>query len=322
MAEIFIRIDFKRYANHLQLIQDLSPVFKANNDDKVLYEINFNSTTGLIYSDYLTIIYASVDYLRRKNINVSGVNYFEENDSRMDYVSRVNFFELIGMEYNEKFKRKNSTGRFTEITHFNSKDYLELQNAVFKILDSDKSIALNVKSVLAFCLNEILDNTLNHSALPIKFGGYGFCSAQLFPNLEEIRLVICDTGIGIKQALSIHPEGIYNDISNEDAVKQCTIKGVTNKLGAGFGLFATSEFINKNQGQFLLYSGDNYVFNYQNELLTREGSYWQGTIVFMKIKTNNIVDYKEFMKGYEHLNLEDDYIERSEEKFDFDDNLW
>ena len=318
MAEILIRIEFKRYANHLQLIQDLSPVFATTKDDVVIYEINFNSNTGLIYSDYLTLIYASVDYLRLNSIPVRGINYFNPEDSRIDYVSRVNFFELIGMEYDEKFKRKNSTGRFTEITRFNSLDYLGLQNSIFEILNSDETIALNVKAVFGFCLNEMLDNVLNHSALPAKFGGYGYCSAQLFPRLNEIRLIIGDTGIGVKEALTKNPDGIYSDISNEEAVKQCTVKGVTNKLGAGFGLFATSEFIKKNQGQFLLYSGSNYVFNYQDELLTREGSFWQGTIVFIKIKTNNITDYKEFMKGYEHLDLEEDYSE----KFEINENLW
>jgi hypothetical protein len=318
MAEILIKIDFKRYANHLQLVQDLSPVFAATTKDDVVFEINFNASTGLIYSDFLTLIYASVDYLRRNKIKVRGRNFFDPIDTRIDYVSRVNFFELIGMEYDEKFKRRNSTGRFTEITRFDSSDYLGLQNSIFEILNSDETIALNVKAVFEFCLNEILDNVLNHSALPKKFGGYGICSVQLFPKLSEVRLIICDSGIGVREALSIHPDGIYTDISNEEAVRQCTIKGVTNKIGAGFGLFATSEFINKNQGQFLIYSGNHYTFNYQNELLTREGSYWQGTIVFMKIKTNNIVDYKEFMKGYEHLNLEEDY----NEKYNITENLW
>jgi len=322
MSKINIVIDFKRYVNHLQLINDLSPVFEAKKNDIVSFIINFNSDSGLIYSDFLTIIYASVEYLRNKGIEVQGEVKDFQNDDRMKYVSRVNFFKLIGLKYDEKFARKSSTGKFTEIERFDKNTYITLQNYIFDILNNDKTTELNVKAVFSFCLNEILDNVLNHSALPQKFQGYGFCSAQLFPNLNEIRIVICDTGIGIKNALMLHPDGIYNNITNEEALQMCIHKGITNKEGRGFGLYATSEFIKDNKGEILLYSGNNYLYSDHNEIIVREGSNWQGAIVFLKIKTNQKVDYSNFMKGFEHINLEEDFKEKFEDNIEINENLW
>lgn len=78
--------------------------------------------------------------------------------------------------------------------------------------------------------------------------------AQLFPAKNEIRLMICDTDVGIYKALTSSEKLIFHEKTEEDALRLCIEKGVTNGEGMGFGLYASSEFIKHNKGQMIIYS--------------------------------------------------------------------
>jgi hypothetical protein len=82
---------------------------------------------------------------------------------------------------------------------------------------------------------EIMDNALNHSAFPDFGNGNGWCCSQLFPGSDEIRLLICDSGVGIHKSLTSHPESKYKELNEKEALEMCTEKGITNSEGMGFG---------------------------------------------------------------------------------------
>lgn len=154
-----------------------------------------------------------------------------------------------------------------------------------------------VQQMLDFCLFEIMDNVLVHAAFPAKFEGKGWCSAQHFPRSREIRLMICDTGIGIHSALTRPSGSGFKDLSERQALQKCVRRGVTNGEGQGFGLFATLEFIRQNRGELLIYSGGHYG-TYKDDGLgyrVKKGAYWPGTVVYMRIRTDVPVDYSSIM---------------------------
>ena len=67
----------------------------------------------------------------------------------------------------------------------------------------------------------------------------------------------------------------------------------------GNGLYYTTEFIKKNNGEFILHSG-NYVKKIINgKEKVYHTSNWNGTYLFLKIITSNDVDYKSIMDGYD-----------------------
>ena len=74
---------------------------------------------------------------------------------------------------------------------------LIVENAL-KVLRENSSMDDNVYAGLDYCFNEILDNVLNHSR-----ENEGWVSAQYFESINSIRLIICDSGIGIHQSLSL-----------------------------------------------------------------------------------------------------------------------
>ena len=319
MTEIKIHIKFNRYTSHKQLVSDLAPAFIATKENKVNIQIDLN-VDRLLYSDFLILVVAAVTHLRTNEIPVSGNIKCNPDNDKVKYASRVNFFKLLGLDYKEKYSRKSSKGKFTELTPYTNENVDNIFNKIRAILIANVEIIIEVQQLLDYCMYEIMDNVINHSALPIKYGGKGWCCAQLFPQSNEIRLLICDTGIGIHQALSQHPQSKYKGISEQEAITLCTQKDVTNGEGMGFGLFATSEFIKLNGGEMTVYSGNHFSHTAKGQVTISSGMFWQGTFVYLRIYTQNAVDYKKIMP--EGHTLPDDYQFFLEKTFGFNDDLW
>ena len=149
--------------------------------------------------------------------------------------------------------------------------------------------------MLEYSLWEIIDNVLNHSGCKIG----GFCQMQLFPKMQEIRIIVCDKGIGIHKALTTPEQSKFKHLSESESIIECTKKGVTNGDGMGNGLYHASEFIKHNKGTFVLHSG-NYLYKITNGIVNSyEAAFWDGVYFFMKVNTTVDVDYKLIMDGYD-----------------------
>lgn len=310
-----LEIDFRKYRTHVELVEDLSPAFLADTDTEVYVDIVLKTENSLLYSDFLVLVISSIKYLRSAGIKVSGMVHIDGNSDNVNYASRVNFFQQLGLEFSEKFERKSGTGKFTEILSFDAVSIYELQEKLNFILYQNADISKEILQLLYYCLNEIMDNVLVHSKLD-----HGWVSCQYFNHAKEIRLIICDTGNGIHRSLTTNPKTKYPDISEDDALRLCIQRGVTNGEGLGFGLFATSEFIKKNQGDLLIYSGDHFLTVDSKTVDLRKGGHWKGTFVFLRINTEIPVDYHEIMP--DNHSLPDDYQEFIEKKLDFSNDLW
>lgn len=156
---------------------------------------------------------------------------------------------------------------------------------------------------------------LVHSGL-----NHGWVCAQSFAKNKEIRLIICDNGVGIHQSLATSPNPEYANLSEDKALELCIRKGVTNGKGLGFGLFATSMFVKENGGDLLVYSGNYFLRNEGTEFYVKEGSRWKGTVVYLRINTEIAVDYKLIMPK-DH-SLPDDYQDFIDDHFGVNNDLW
>jgi anti-sigma regulatory factor (Ser/Thr protein kinase) len=253
---------------------------------------------------------ALVDHCHAHKVKIA-IDIIGENS----FASRVNFYKLLGFDFKEGYIRRKSIGRFIEIKKFNQDGIYQLQEEINMILYQVKSISKEVLQLLFYCLNEIMDNVINHANI-----GSGWVSAQYFPLLKEIRLIICDNGIGIHAALTKNPLSKYKHLSEIESLKECIERGVTNGKGLGFGLFATAQFILKNKGHLLIYSGNYHLMNKTDTYEVSKGDFWQGTLIQLRIKTNNVVNYKDIMPV--HHTLPDDYNFFVEKYFGDDNELW
>jgi len=291
MSNCIIQIDFETLTSHSDLIKILSLSNSSVAVDSVNFKLNLNNC-NVIYSDYLLLIIASISFLKEKGLHVT-TDFIDFNENSItDYASNVNFFKLLGFEHIKRNKSAIPIGPHTEIREFNDSNSLEIYENVIAIL-LDKDIDEQMMQVLHFCLWELIDNTINHSSKGFRLGlGRGFVCAQYFPNHQEIRLIIADTGVGIHYALTKHPDSKFKYLSEKEAVLHCIDKGVTNSTGMGFGLYATAEFIKRNKGELSIFSG-NYHLICNQEIKIYNEVFWPGTFTFLKIKTKNPVIHRE-----------------------------
>lgn len=315
MAKLDLEIDFRKFSNHIELVKIISPSFYLKEDDEINITIQLKTNNQFLYSDMLLVIVAAIRYLKYTKVKVSGRVFANQYDSIVNYASRVNFFQQLGLDFEEAFNRNSSKGKFTEIEIFDKNNIYELQDELGLILHQCAEIKLEVLQMLYWCLNEIMDNVLVHSKLET-----GWVSAQMFPSRKEIRLIICDTGIGIHKALTTYPGSKYNNITEKEALELCILNRVTNGAGMGFGLFASSEFIKENKGEMLIYSGNYHLNNKTGKFEVNSGDFWPGTFVFLNIKTDVPVDYKKILPAHHSLPI--DYQEFIEKVFGIDENLW
>lgn len=320
MAVININIDFKNYTSHPQLVEALSPAFNALAGDTVDFQVHLNTFYKMLYSDFLVLVTTTVVHLRAKDILIKGGIHCDYEDAKSQYASRVNFFKLLDLEYEETFQRKPSIGKFTEILPYDKTNLNIVSENIRRVLITNLDVVREVQELLNYCLSEIMDNVVNHSALPIKYSGNGWCCSQLFKSSNEIRLIICDTGVGIHKALTEHPDSKFKTLSEEQSLELCTQKGVTNSEGMGFGLYATSEFIKENGGEMIIYSGNHYSHTLEGNLSVCKGNYWQGTFVYLRVNTNIPVDYKRIMP--EGNTLPNDYQFYIDKDKEINDDLW
>lgn len=320
MAVIEINIDFKRYTSHPQLVEDLSPAFAATIDDTVDFQIYLNTYYKILYSDLLMLVTTTVINLRENGIAVTGSVHCDNKDAKTQYASRVNFFKLLELDYEENFVRRSSAGKFTEILPYDKDNIKEVFDNIRRVLIANVEVALEVQQMLDYCMYEIMDNVINHSLSPRVYEGKGWCCAQLFPNSNEIRLIICDTGVGVFNALTKPDKSKYKHLNEREAIEYCTEKGVTNGEGLGFGLFATAEFIKENGGDMIVYSGEHFSHILEGKKEINQGDFWRGTFVYMRINTKIPVDYKRIMP--ENSNLPDDYQFYLDQTFGINDDLW
>ena len=315
MSAIFIHLDFSRNYSHADVISEMSPALKAIPGDDVFFSIDFTNITTLLYSDLLTLIVSLITTLKKEGINVKGNIRIDRKSDHVKYASRINFFKNLGLDIPESFTRNESSGAFTEILEFNQENIYNLQEQINLILHEKANIAKEVLELLYYCLNEIMDNVLVHSGL-----NHGWVCAQSFAKNKEIRLIICDNGVGIHQSLATSPNPEYANLSEDKALELCIRKGVTNGKGLGFGLFATSMFVKENGGDLLVYSGSYFLRNEGTELYVKEGSRWKGTVVYLRINTEIAVDYKLIMPK-DH-SLPDDYQDFIDDHFGVNNDLW
>jgi len=168
-------------------------------------------------------------------------------------------------------------------------------NAVYKdvvnAMTQHFKIEVSVLQALSYCLYEIMDNVHIHSGKPLG------TALTHYDNVgNTLRILIADNGMGIKASLAENRS--YLDITESEALQLCLKDTVTDGKGMGFGLYTTSKLIGCIGKKFILHSGSHKLIIEDGRMSMVENGYWQGTLIYMEIGTeqeidpNQIVDYR------------------------------
>lgn len=233
----------------------------------------------------------------------------------LDYYREQNY------EFNVIYENKES---YVELTHFESPLIVEsilLQgaiispfNKVWKFTSPDGINALvsafvlairqadiieeGVISSLEWCLNETMDNVLQHSEI-----GVGYVMAQLHKNFKRFSVCVFDAGIGIYN--SFKPSK-YNPRFPLDAITLAMMEKVTRdeKVGQGNGLWGLTNIINEAKGSLYISSGGAVYSKNNLETKTIEtghfnlGKKYGTTLIDFQLDYSNKINVAKALGGY------------------------
>lgn len=221
------------------------------------------------------------------------------------YLARIDFFtdeirwcQTPGIE----MTRQDEAGRFVPIRNLrHQRETPEAARQIVQCLDvTDRASANTIK----YAVSEIIDNALQHSGSPT--GTY--VAAQLFPRLDCVGAVVVDTGIGIRQHLSRHPQyqGLRDDM---EALRIALAPNVTGTYipdpteartegeseNQGIGLSVTDQ-IAKRSGRGRLYVWSGKALYRSTAGVEEMPVAWPGTVVFLHLPRTVAVDHFQIIR--------------------------
>lgn len=272
--------EFKSQIKAIEACDGLVNAYNYNKNTKVIIDF---SDCEFIYPDYVLILVCTIKYLENRGCNIHGEIKINRDSKLTEYLASMDFFENLKVKFPFEIKPINEKSS-VKIQRYTSENQIEVLKSILKVLKENSYMNDNVYTGLDYCLNEILDNVLNHSETK-----EGWVVAQYFENLNSIRLIVADYGIGIHKSLNIK-----HDFEPEEAMLKCVEEGVGNGKGQGHGLYATTTFVRLNRG-FLSIASDSKKLNVSEKATTvKDIPKWNGTYVYFRINTNVDVDYTTF----------------------------
>lgn len=180
------------------------------------------------------------------------------------------------------------------------------------IRESDE-MGKDMLSGIEWCLNETMDNVLQHSST------YGFFMGQLQKETKKLSICIFDSGIGIYNSLK---NSKHRQSTPLDAITTAMKERVTrdDSIGQGNGMWGLVRIINENQGTIRI-SSAGAVYNNKGETVERGelnfGKEYGSTFIDFQLDYSKDIDIREALGGHKPQDLWLETRELSDEELVF-----
>lgn len=188
------------------------------------------------------------------HVSILGIIEFYRNNFSMNIVIEENSKQYIGKTFRSYYKGINQVfinNIFDKVLSFSSSEDVELiSNQIMNQLKDTVNCEEGVLIGTSWCINEIMDNVLNHSEAK-----QGYIMVQVHKKRKHISISIFDTGIGLLNSFKKSIQ--YNPKNEIDAIELAIKKGVTSNttLGQGNGLWGLMQIVSNNKGFMSIVSG-------------------------------------------------------------------
>ena len=133
------------------------------------------------------------------------------------------------MTLNQLIQNYFSDNALPNISTFDCENINVVCNEMVSKFLQNSEIELSVLQVFNYCLYEVMDNVLTHSGKSSGVLIYCFNNKS-----QRIEVLVADDGMGIHASLK--QNAIYEDFSEEEALKNIIVDKVTDGKGMGYGL--------------------------------------------------------------------------------------
>ncbi|MED1603064.1 ATP-binding protein [Alkalihalophilus marmarensis] len=296
-------------SNLIEQLSNIASFIEIIDDDEPEIEVNFDNIS-FVDPTKLALITCFVRNLSQsRHTTVNCINCHLDNEN---YISRMNFFDLVDFDYQEQYGRNAAAGRFIPIQVLTEETQNELHSEIMNVMSQNwTGIDDTVIGCLSYAINEITYNVFNHSKSTLG----GVITAQYYARKNLIRLAIIDSGIGIPS--SLRKNSNYYNFTDVEAVEKALEHNVswdetlTENFGAG--LYFSKRIVEANHGKLSIYSNNAKVTVDQTGVSATPHDYWCGTAVFFDINTDNTLDIDDVFLG-NVSSIVEDYV--------LDGHLW
>ncbi len=219
-----------------------------------------------------------------KNDGLNDINFIYIGESIKTILQKNSFLSFYG--YEKAYDTNHTTIEYTKLKpadnrYFNQ--YLE-EKLISRTEFPNMSDAVHEK--ISESIQEMFINAQMHSETE-----FIYTCGQFFPRDNKLNFTIADTGIGFAKRIE---KDFGMAIDSCSAIKWAMIDGNTTKKGVsgGLGLALLKEFISQNNGKIQIISGDAfYEFSHQKEVIQKLGYYFDGAVISMTFKTDDMRTY-------------------------------
>lgn len=171
---------------------------------------------------------------------------------------------------------------------------------VFSVAECDQGVLPG----LEWCLNETMDNALQHADVD-----HGYVMAQIHSGAKYIAICIYDFGRGIFNSLK---ESSYRPNTSIEAIQLALMEGVTRDkaIGRGNGMWGLHNIVKANSGFLNVSSGSGFyglsqtdesrILNEKMPFLSRDSN---ATTIDIQIAFDVRLSIAEALGGYEPVNI-------------------
>ncbi len=274
-----------------RVLEQLEAVAKTGDEAQTQNLVLDMTSTVFCSPTGITILAGCIEMLWQEGKFNQGVLRHSKNPLAVQYLARMDFFNELGVSFEEDFERKTPVG-FRPVTHVESESKApavarDLVDAVAErnALDSSTEFALKT------CFSELVENVFYHAESPID----ALTSIQAYKKYKEkparTELVIVDAGRGIRPALA---ESKYADQVTDDysAIALAIQKNVTTTGDErrGIGLWVASEVVRLNGGVMLILSNEGGMRVDGDGAHRVDEHFWPGTLVAIEFRMDQPID--------------------------------
>ena len=243
----------------------------------------FIDGSSVAYPNACVPVAAIIDHFKSENINIK-LNLV---DSEGTYLSKLNLDRPFAVEdYYDSYLLDNP---FDKIWSFETaKGENRLVSALILSLRQSEECAEGIVSGLEWCLNEVMDNVLNHSK-----ANKGFVMAQYHPTNKQFNVCVFDNGVGIYDSFAgsnVHPKTKLDAITL--AIKEKVTRDTS--VGQGNGLWGLHRIIEHCEGSLKIISdGAFYQMVFDDNGVPNVSAFDKGNrFIFEKGVGTTMVDFQ------------------------------
>lgn len=288
-----INIDLSKMTS-VKLLNSSIMSIKRKKYKKVCVNVKGKQT----YSNICAPIAGIFDFYRKQ-----GISFIVNYESPQCYAKKTNFEKAYEVE--QTLNSYVMHNPFDKVWRFNSSEEVDaLVNAYILALRQADIVKPGVVSSLEWCLNETMDNVLQHS-----HADYGYIMGQLHKNNKRFSVCIFDPGIGIYNSLS-HSRHVPS--TPLDAITLALQEKITRdeKIGQGNGLWGLSQLISDAHGIIRVCSaGASYERDQNGNVSTqKEGDFYLSkdngtTLIDFQLDYSQEIDVAKALNGHELVDL-------------------